>query len=68
MSRRRRRHSPEQIIRKYGMLTLVSTDGNNDINRDHITFGDSRLELIEKNDREASLKSTLKGGRNATGD
>jgi len=28
-------------------LTLISTDGGGDINNDHITFGDPRLELIE---------------------
>ena len=44
-------------------LTLVSTDGNKDISCDLIAFGDPRLELIGKNDRQASPKSTAKGGQ-----
>ena len=44
-------------------LTLVSADGGNDLNRDHIAFGDPRLELIEEKDRQTSLKSTAKGGQ-----
>jgi hypothetical protein len=42
-------------------LTLVSTDGNKDINRDLLTFGDPRLELVEKNDRQPSQNRSMKG-------
>ncbi len=43
-------------------LTLVSTDGGNSMNHDHITFGDPRLELIKAYDRQATQKSDAKGG------